>query len=185
MSAGPDAVLLRGELVELRAQAAAWFDDDDERAALERVTRTLIGSTLIDLARPDTLNLALVRSVAQLPAAWDDARAFAAVAWVCVAGALADSADEAYALRYIGAARDALRMAELVDAPRAYQAQQTAEAATAKRDRHEAELERFAEAWRAAQGKYHAKVIEMAARFKRGASTIERWHAQARAAGLL
>jgi len=185
----PNASPLELELRELAVDAGAWFDplDDDTRAALARLERVLASSSLVDLARPDRANLALLRMLAKLPAAeWDDAHVFAGVALAALDVAADGLDDDAYALRYLTAGRDALRLAELAHARRQYQAEQTGAAAIAKRDRHADALERFAVAWRElGTMKADAKKLELARRFDRSEKTVERWHAEARAAGLL
>jgi hypothetical protein len=111
---------LNTERLELEAEARAWFDplDDETLAELERLDRVLASSSMLDLARPDGLNLALVRSLARLaPAEWDDAHVFAGIALAALHVAAGDVDDEAYSLRYLAAGRDALRLADLADAP--------------------------------------------------------------------
>lgn len=182
---------LGDELETLEVEARAWFDpfDDDTGAALERLGRVLITTSQValDLARPDSMNLRMLRDVARAPAAWDDPQLLAAVALAALGVAGDGLDDEGYALRYLGAARDALRLAELMDAPRAHQATQTATAADAKRRAHAADLERFAAAWQAfpSGDKFAAKLAALAPRFSKAEKTLETWHAEARALGLL
>lgn len=182
----PSAEVLRAELAELAAEAAAWCecDDDDDAREAARVERVLLGSTLIDLARPDTLSVPLVRGIAPVPDAWGDARLFVAIAQAaagCARDGLEDG-DEAAAWQYVGAARLALAIADRLDVPQA----QTQAAAAAKRGEHRRALQRYAEAVRAlGPMKAEARQAILARDFSRSEKTIERWHAEARAAGLL
>ena len=184
----PHRAPLELELQELAAAAGAWFDplNDATRDQLAELARVFTSSSLLDLSRPDSLNLALVRTLAQVPASWDDPHVFAGVALAAIGDARDDLDDEAWALRYLAAARDALRLAELVDAPRAHAAAQTEAAATAKFMAHHVELLQFADAWRALAGaKYEAKKSELVDRLGKPHKTIERWITEARRAGLI
>lgn len=176
------------ELLELERQARAWFDPSDEetRDELARLERALAASSLVDLARPDTINLAVLRTVAQLPAEWDDAHVLAGVALVAVRTAADGLDDEAYALRYLAAGRDALRLAELVDAPRAHAAAQTEAAAAARRKHGLERLQDFVSAWRAAApGKWEAKRDTVAALLSLSPERIEALHTEARKLGMI
>jgi hypothetical protein len=187
-AAPPHRAPLELELQELASEAGAWFDplDDQTRAELAELARVFASSSLVDLSRPDSLNLVLLRTLARLPDYWDDAHVFAGVALAAIRDARDDLDDEAWTLRYLAAARDALRLAELVDAPRAHAALQTEAAADARHQAHRAELLQFADAWRALAGaKYEAKKSELVERLGKPHKTIERWITEARRAGLI
>lgn len=184
-----DPHVLRPGLEELLGEAQGWFDasSNDDAEALARLCRAIEGSTLLDASNPDTLDLQRVRLVARVPRSWGDPLLLAGIA-VAVLGMAADTIDdEAYAVRYIGAARAALRIAENLDAPRVHRASQAAAAAAAKRSRHAIELARFAQAWQSLPkgDKFEAKKVALAKRFAKSESTIERWVAEARKSGLL
>lgn len=181
-----DPHLLRPELHELVDEARSYLDGttDDELAGMVRALRV---SSLVDVSRPDRLDLHLARVVAKMPRAWSDASVLAGVAFASAEFAGEALDDEAFALRYLGAARDALRLAEMLGAPATHRVEQVQAAAAAKRDRHADELVQFAAAWRAQpQGeKYDAKVEGLGRHFKRGRTTVERWVTEARRAGLI
>lgn len=179
---------LRGELLELEAKARAWFDppDDELPAELERLDRAFAASSLLDLARPDGLNLALVRNLAHLSAEWDDAHVFAGVALVALQVAGDDVDDEAYALRYLGAAGDALRLAELADASRVQKIAQTADAAYTKWERGRDKMLDVVRLWgELAAMKSAAKVEEIGKRLSLSPKRIEAHCTEARKQGMI
>lgn len=171
------------ELDELEAEALTRIASSPA-PELAQLKQVLAASSLVDLARPDALDVRQLRNLAQLGDGWDDAHTFAGIALAAIAEARQADDDEAYGLRYLAAARDALRLAELVEAD-ARQARQVAPAAAARRAVRSATLEEFAAAWRALPPGYAARRAALAKKFCRSEKRIEAWHGEARAAGLL
>jgi hypothetical protein len=172
------------ELAELEDEARAWFDPPDEEthAALARLATAARSSSLVDLARPDSINLAIVRTVAQLPAEWDIALVLAGVALAAIEEARDTIDDEAYARYYVAAGRDALRLAELADAPKA-----ATRAATEKREADAFDrLQDFAVAWRGLGAMpWKRKVPAIGESLGLSEKHVERMHAEANRLGLL
>ena len=111
---------------------------------------------------------------------------FAGVALAALHEAADAIDDEAYALRYVAAGRDALRLAELVDAPRMHAAGQTEAAAEARRARGFERLQDFVAAWRELpEMKWPAKVRTVGERLSLSDKRIEAMHAEAVALGML
>jgi len=181
---------LQTELQELEVEARAWFDfapaNDETLAALERLARKFVTSSQLDISRPDRLNLELVRNLSDLPSEWDDAHVFAGVALAALQVAADGIEDEAYALRYLGAGRDALRLAELVVAPRSHANAQTEAAADARREMGSGKLDSFVALWRdLPKMKIEAKVQTIADRLSLSPKRIEALRTEARKLGMI
>ena len=179
---------LGAELAELDTEARAWFADGgaDDHAALARALPRLLASSRVELDRPDRCDLFAVRVVSGLPPTWGDAQTFACIALAalqCAGDELAAVAggDEAYALRYLSAGRDALRLAELTAAAKA-----GPRAATERREADAFErLQDFAQAWRELGDLlWKEKVGAVVQRMRVSEKTVERWHADAVRLGL-
>lgn len=185
-----DAAAMRGlgvELAELDAEARAWLADAGADAeTIARALPRLLASSRLPLDRPDRCDPYAVRSVAGLPLTGGDGLPLALLALAALqcAGdefAAAGGADEAYALRYLAAGRDALRLAELADAAKA-----GPRAATAAREAAAFErLQDVAQAWRALGAlPWKVKVPAIAQRLGVSEKTVERLRADAAALGL-
>lgn len=114
------------EACELFGEARSTFEQLDAEASpdwsgamlsdVARFERVLMGGSRFDYSRPGELNLADLRATAQAPRTWPDSALLAGVALVAAstAGEFADDAAEL--ARYLGAAREALALADALDA---------------------------------------------------------------------
>ena len=180
-------------------QAPDWLPEILDRG--RRIFFELRTSSRLCVRRPSELDLRqvtegrgiparLIFGAAAMVAALNAAKELDRMARTIAAGARVRDEDTEYAADYLGAAREALAIAEGIEAESRARADFTRPAAQAKRDARAARIADFAQRWRASVAadpsmKQEARLEELRAAMGAGFSTVEGYLAEARALGLV